>query len=169
MLRNCIAIGATVAAVACGGETEAPRASQQAAAGPVNKLSACSLLTAEEVKSVTGQTVIAIDSTSAAGCHFRGPTELETIASIMVTAGMKPMATSAEMAAWRSGQIDPDDDIKPTIAALDGLGVPAIRNEIAGFGLVTIEVYKSGYLVDVTANTLELAKKLTPTVLSRVP
>ena len=169
MFRKHVAFTSIAVAIACGGQTEAPRTSQQAEARSATKLSACSLLTADEVKAVTGQTVVAIDSTSAPGCHFRGPTELETVASIMVTAGMREMATSAEMAAWRSGQINPDADIKPEITALEGFGVPAIRNEIASFGLVTIEAYKSGYLVDVTAPSFDVASKLTPTVLSRVP
>ena len=164
-----IAFSSIAVAIACGGQTEAPRTSQQAAARSAIKISACSLLTADEVKSVTGQSVVAIDSTSAPGCHYRGPTELETVASIMVSSGMQAMTTSAEMAAWRSGQIDPDGDIKPKITALDGFGVPAIRNEIESFGLVTIEAYKSGYLIDVTAPSFEVASKLTPTVLSRVP
>ena len=82
---------------------------------------------------------------------------------------MPKVSSSAEMAAWRSKQGTSFGDIKVTITAVEGLGVPAIRNEVEGVGLVTIEAAAKGMLLDVTTSSLERSKALAPKAIERLP
>jgi hypothetical protein len=109
-----------------------------------------------------------MDST-ATSCNYRGPNEYADVVGIMTGRGMPAMASSAELAKWRSAQTVPGSDIRPVITALDGFNAPAIRNQFEGLSLATIEVVKNGYLLSVTANEFETARKLVPSVLARAP
>jgi len=64
------------------------------------------------------------------------------------------------MAAWRSKQGTTFGDIKIIIEPVEGLGFPAIRNEVEGVGLVTIEMAVKGILLDVTTSKLDHSKAL---------
>jgi hypothetical protein len=89
--------------------------------------------------------------------------------SLVVAPGMPQVASSAEMAAWRKKQTESYGDIKFVIAPVEGLGVPAIRNEVEGTGLATIEAAAKGMLLDVTSSTLEQAKALAAKAITRLP
>jgi hypothetical protein len=73
------------------------------------------------------------------------------------------------MAEWRSKQGTSFGDIKITIEPIEGLGVPAIRNEVEGAGLVTVEAAAKGKLLDVTTASLEMSKALAPKAIARLP
>lgn len=145
---------------------------QVASAAPASSpLAVCALLTSDEVLAATKwQRLTTIDSTSVKGaCNFRGPVEMNDVVGIMIASGLPAMSSSQELAQFRSKNIGPNDPIKPEITALEGLGLPAVRNQIAGMPLVTVEVAKQGTLVTLTAPTFEIARGLMPKVLSRMP
>jgi hypothetical protein len=84
---------------------------------------------------------------------------------------MPDVSTSTEMAAWRSAQTRTGSyaDIKFLIEPIEGLGVPAIRNEIEGAGLATVEIAVRGRLLDVTTGDLNHSKALAPKAIARMP
>lgn len=90
--------------------------------------------------------------------------------SLLVAPGMPNVANSTEMAEWRKQQTKGYGDIKFVIEPVEGLGVPAIRNEIGDVpGLATIEAAANGVLLDVTSSTLEEAKTLVVKAIKRLP
>jgi hypothetical protein len=160
------------------GEGPAPKANaasvaakpKAAAQGP--KIDPCSLVTGEEIEAVVGWKVMKATPSSygsTAVCNFSGPQEFTQMLSLVVAPGMPQVASSAEMAAWRKKQTESYGDIKFVIAPVEGLGVPAIRNEVEGTGLATIEAAAKGMLLDVTSSTLEQAKALAAKAITRLP
>jgi hypothetical protein len=89
--------------------------------------------------------------------------------SLLVAPGMPKVATSAEMAEWRKKQTGGYGDVKFVIEPVEGLGVPAIRNEVDGAGLATIEAAAKGVLLDVSTPNLEQSKALVAKALPRLP
>lgn len=89
--------------------------------------------------------------------------------SLLVSAGAPKVASSSEMAAWRKAQADGYGDIEFVIKPIEGLGVPAILNQIEGAGLATIESAAKGMLVDVSSPSPEESKELAAKVLARLP
>jgi hypothetical protein len=157
-------------AAACGGGGEAPKAAV-AAASP--KIEACSLLTPEEIEAAVGWKSVKAEPSaygSTAVCNFYGPKGMSQSVSLLVAPGMPAVANSTEMAEWRKKQTEGYGDIKFTIEPVEGLGVPAIRNEIGQVpGLAAIEVAVKGVLLDVTSSTLEEAKALAAKAIPRLP
>jgi len=157
-------------AAACGGGTEAPKA---AAASAAPKIDACSLLTAEEIEAAVGWKSVKAEPSSYGGtavCNFYGPKGMSQSVSLLVAPGMPTVASSAEMAQWRKKQTEGYGDIKFIIEPVEGLGVPAIRNEVGQVpGLAAIEVAVKGVLLDVTSSTLEEAKALATKAIARLP
>jgi len=157
-------------AAACGGGTEAPKT---AAASAAPKIDACSLLTAEEIEAAVGWKPVKAEPSSYGGtavCNFYGPKGMSQSVSLLVAPGMPTVASSAEMAQWRKKQTEGYGDIKFIIEPVEGLGVPAIRNEVGQVpGLATIEVAVKGVLLDVTSSTLEEVKALAARAIARLP
>ena len=101
---------------------------------------------------------------------FYGPKGMSQSVSIVVASGMPAVASSTEMAEWRKEQTKGYGDIKFIIEPIEGLGVPALRNEVGQVpGLSTIEVAVKGVLLDVTSSTLEEAKALAAQAIKRLP
>jgi hypothetical protein len=82
--------------------------------------------------------------------------------------GRTPSARAAEMAAWRSKQGTSFGDLKIIITPIEGLGVPAIRNEVEGKGLVTVEAAAKGMMLGVATSSLERSKALAMKALARL-
>jgi hypothetical protein len=146
----------------------APRAATEAQQPPVE---VCSLLTSEEIAAVTGAKVAEIkaDSHGAVGtCNYQAPNEPLPVVSLVLAPNMPQVASSSEMAQWRSKQGTSFGDIKLVIAPIEGLGVPAIRNEVEGVGMVTVEAAAKGKLLDVTTSSLEKSKALTLKAMARL-
>jgi hypothetical protein len=164
-------------AVACGGGAESPKTTTTSAATQPEtkaapKIEACSLLTVEEIEAVVGWKSAKAEPSLYGGtavCNFSGPQGLSQIVSLLVAPGMPKVANSAEMAEWRKEQTEGYGDVKFVIEPVEGLGVPAIRNEIEGAGLVTIEAAVKGVLLDVSTSSLDQAKALTAKAIARVP
>ncbi len=168
-----------LSAAGCGGgdtsrEAAAGAATAKVDAGrPSATVDACSLLTMEEIAAVTGAKVADIkpDTHGTVGtCNYEVPTGLIPVVSVVLAPNMPDVGTSAEMASWRSKQAGTSfGDIKITITPIEGLGVPAIRNEVEGTGLVTVEAAAKGMLLSVTTSSLEMSKALMPKALARLP
>ncbi len=163
-------------AAACGGG-EAPKAGMSAAsqteapkASP--KIDPCSLLTNEEVEAAVGWKPVKAEPSSYGGvetCNFYGPKDLTQNVSLVVSPGMPKVASSVEMAQWRKKQTEGYGDFKFVIEPIEGLGVPAILNQVEGSGLATIEAAAKGVLLDVSTSNLEHSKALTAKALARLP
>ena len=160
---------------ACGARDQAPKESAQAAGEPARNapaLDACSLLTGEEIEAAVGwKPAKAEPSTygATATCNFYGPQGFTQTVSLVVAPGMPQVSSSTDMAAWRTEQTKGYADVKFIIEPVEGLGVPAIRNEIEGTGMATIEAAAKGMLLDVTSKTLEASKALVAKALPRLP
>jgi hypothetical protein len=138
---------------------------------PAQALDACSVLTPAEIEAVTGARSVApkADAHGSVGtCNFHAGEELMPVVSIVLAPGMPKVSSSAEMAAWRSKQGTSYGDTKLIIEPVEGLGVPAIRNEVEGMGLVTVEASVGGKLLDVTTSSLERSKALVTKAMARL-
>jgi hypothetical protein len=159
----------------CGGGAaqDAPRTAAAGGKPAESAIEVCALLTAEEIASVTGARVADIkpDGFGTVGtCNYSVPNEPLPVVSLVLAPNMPDVATSAEMARWRSQQAGTSyGDLKIIITPIEGLGVPAIRNEVEGMGLVTVEAAAKGMLVDVTTSSLDMSKALMPKALARLP
>jgi hypothetical protein len=153
---------------ACGGGTESATAAASSTRGAV---SACSLLTAEDIQAVTGATTTESKAEvhgSVGTCNYHAGNELMPVVSLVLAPGMPKVGSSSEMAAWRSKQGTSWGDIKIVIEPVEGLGAPAIKNEVEGTGLVTVEVAVKGMLLDVTTSDLERSKALATKAMARL-
>ena len=168
--------GAVLLGVGCG-SGDAPKSSavSQAARTPAAKsgpqVDVCSLLSATEIEAATGAKVVntKAEAHGAVGtCNYEAANELLPVVSLVLAPGMPEVSSSTEMAAWRSKQGTSFGDIKVTITPVGGLGVPAIRNEVEGMGLVTVEAAAKGMLLDVTTSSLERSKALAPKAIERL-
>jgi hypothetical protein len=163
-------------AAACGG-AESPKTTTTAATQPdpakaTAKIEACSLLTPEEIEAVVGWKSAEANPSAYGGtavCNYYGPKGMAQSVSLLVAPGMPKVANSAEMAVWRKQQTEGYGDVKFVIEPIEGLGVPAIRNEIEGAGLATIETAAKGMLLDVSTSNLEHSKKLAAKAIARLP
>jgi hypothetical protein len=161
----------------CGGDAgsqtaqvTSTRQSPEAKAGP--KVDACSVLTSDEIEAVTGTKSVEPKPEAygpAATCNYHAPDQLLPAVTIVLAPGMPNVTSSAEMAAWRSKQGTSWGDIKLIIEPVEGLGVPAIRNEIEGAGMVTVEAGVRGLLLDVATSSLEHSKALAAKAMARLP
>jgi hypothetical protein len=164
---------------ACGSGGEPAKSIAASAGSPPEtaktapKIDACSRLAAAESEgAVGGKSGRAVPSSygGTAVCNFSGPKGLSQSVSLLVAPGMPNVASSTEMARWRKQQTKGYGDIKFIIEPVEGLGVPAIRNEIGEVaGLATIEAAANGVLLDVTSSTLEQAKTLAAKAIKRLP
>jgi hypothetical protein len=168
--------GAVILGLGCG-SGDAPRSSalSQKTGTPAAKsgpqVDVCSLLSANEIEAATGAKVMntKAEAHGAVGtCNYEAANELLPVVSLVLAPGMPEVSSSTEMAAWRSKQGTSFGDIKVTIAPIEGLGVPAIRNEVEGVGLVTIEAAAKGMLLDVTTSSLERSRALAPKAIGRL-
>jgi hypothetical protein len=166
-------------AAACGSGGESSKSIAPSAASlpepakPAPKIDACSLLTAEEIEAAVGWKSAKAEPSSYGGtavCNFSGPEGMSQSLSLLVAPGMPNVASSTEMARWRTQQTKGYGDIKFIVEPVEGLGVPAIRNEIGEVpGSATIEAAANGVLLDVTSSTMEEAKALAAKAIKRLP
>jgi hypothetical protein len=164
-----------LAVAGCGGEAGAKRVAAAAAlpAAPrPSTVDACGLLTSEEIRGVTGATVTETKPESygaTAVCNYHAAGMLMPAVSLTVTPGMPKVANSAEMAAWRGKRGTTWGDIKLIIEPIEGLGVPAIRNQMEDVPMVTVEAAAKDRLLDVTTSRLEHSKALATKAMARLP
>ena len=167
-------LGGAIALAACGGgNDQPPAAAADRSPTSTSRVSACTLLTSEEIAEVTGTQAgeVTPDTFGNVGtCNYNVAGEMMPVVSIILAPNMTEVSSSEEMVAWRKSQIGNSyGDIKFIFTPIEGLGVPAIRNEIEGMGLVTVEAAAKGMLVDVTTESLEKSMALMPKALARLP
>lgn len=136
------------------------------------KLDPCKVVTPEEVEAAVGWKVQKSALNPGGVCNFTGPNELNDMVAVLISAGMRPMSSSEEMATWRRDQTKSNTykDIKFIIEPISDVGVPSIRNQIEGMtGLVGVESYVRGRLLTISAPTLEGAKAITRSAIKRIP
>jgi hypothetical protein len=161
-------ISAVVVAGCGGGGTErAADARPPAAAAPAVALDACALLTQDEVAAAAGFAVTGVEP-EGRSCTWRS-SDAGKLVSLVVGAGMPGMASSADMAKWRADQGKGYSGITFIIEPVDGLGAPAIRNEVEGTGLSTVEVAIKDQLLSITTPTLDASKALAAKAMGRLP
>jgi hypothetical protein len=169
-----VALTSAVILVGCA-NPDADVAAQSTAAATrtaaASKVDPCTVVTPEEVEAAVGWKVQKFAPNPGAGCHYTGPNELTNIVSVIVSAGMQPMSSSEAMAAWRLSQTKQKSyaDIKFIIEPISDVGVPAIRNEVEGAGIVGVESYVRGRLLTISTPTLEAGKALTRSAIKRIP
>ena len=135
------------------------------------KVDPCALLTAAEIEEVTG---LHVERTEPADygatrvCNQYG-SSLSPIVSITVADGMPSMASSADMAKWRKDQVGSYGDMKFRIEPVEGLGAPAIMNELEGTGMVGLEIAVRRTLLAITTDHFDQSKSLAPKAIARMP
>lgn len=152
-----------------GGTAEEARLPSRASA-PLTTFDPCSLLTYDEIKSAAGwkpDSSRAKAYGSTGNCTWYGPNALTQNIALLVGQGMPDMSSSKKMAEWRAKQYADYKVTDAIVEPVEGLGVPAIRNE---FGAVGIEMAVGKQLVTVSGLTLkfEQAKELAAFVLARM-
>lgn len=173
LTRYAVLIG--MLAAGCGGEAPQPAsqvASEPAKKNDASKIDACALLTSEEIEAAAGwkpaKTEPQTHQTTAT-CTYQGSKPLTQIVVLVVARPAPKLASSAAMAEWRTRQVSRDPDIKLIMKPIEGLGVPAISNELEGSGKPSLEAAKNGRLLGVTASNLEVAKAFAAKAIPRLP
>jgi hypothetical protein len=138
----------------CGGETakQTPAAEQTA----TSDFDPCALLSFEEIKSTLGWSPDSSQKKvygTTGNCTYFGPSALTQQISLLVGQGMPDMSDSRKMADWRAKQYVDYKVTDAIVEPVEGLGVPAIRNE---FGVVAIEMAIGGQLVSVGSISAKL-------------
>lgn len=132
-----------------GGETaEQTPATEQAA---TSNFDPCALLTSEEIKSTLGWSPDSSQKKvygTTGNCTYFGPSALTQQISLLVGQGMPDMSDSRKMADWRAKQYVDYKVTDAIVEPVEGLGVPAIRNE---YGIVAIEMAVGTQLVTVSS------------------
>lgn len=157
--------------VACGGERTAEQASppgQEVATQ--TSFDPCALLTAEEIMSAVGWSPDSSQKKAygtTGNCTYFGPNAMLQQVSLLVGQGMPDMSDSRKMADWRAKQYTDYKVTDAVVEPIEGLGVPAIRNE---YGIVAIEMAVGTQLVTVSSLTakFEQVRKLAESVLARM-
>ena len=169
--RTALSLTIFLPLVACSGDKTAEQASssEQAAASQTT-FDPCALLASDEIMGTLGWSP---DSTqkkaygTTGNCTYFGPNAMTQQVSLLVGQGMPDMSDSRKMADWRANQYKDYKVADAIVEPVEGLGVPAIRNE---FGVVAIEMAVGTQLVSVgsiSAN-FEQVRKLAGFVLARM-
>lgn len=171
------ALAVVVIALACdgvagseSGSASSPRRTSKVDTKP--SVDVCSLLTAEDIAAVSGAKISDVEQhrLDTAICNFMVPGELFPVVSLWLYRSMPDVASSAELAQWRTKKVKEGiqmGDLKPVIEPIEGLGAPAIRSQIEE--LVTLEIAAKGRLLDVTTTSLDRSKSMAAKAISRLP
>jgi len=155
------------------GSTSSPERTARSAAKPT--VDVCSLLTREEIAAVTGAK-IAATAPAVYGpsqvCNYSVQGQSMPVVTLLLTPNVQKFASSTEMAEWQRRKAKTGmsmGNLKFTIEPVEGLGVPAIRNEIGGAGMVTVVAAAKGKLLEVMTSSLERSKALVTKAMVRLP
>lgn len=176
-------------AAACGGgDRQAQPAADAAADAPSAAAAAsfdpCALVTADEVEAAVGWKPAAVEPypqpngtghckyTGAGGMTGGVPEQLDVGIGVCPTnmpcTELPEFASSAELAAYRrKGYEGANAGLDPTIEPVEGLGVPAIRHELAGLLAVEMAIGGKRLAYVETWAPFEAARGLAEKVLAR--
>ena len=153
--------------------TSSPERTARAAAQPT--VDVCSLLTKEEIAAVTGAKITATEPATYGPtqvCNYTVQGQSMPVVSLLLTPNVQKFASSTEMAEWQRKKAKTGmsmGNVKFTTEPVEGLGVPAIRNEIGGAGMITVVAAAKGKLLEVTTSSLERSKALVAKAMVRLP
>lgn len=167
-------------AAACGGKPDAPAPPPPPAAAAFDH---CTLLTADEIQAALGwrpTEVTPISANNAGHCKYQAnPTAVPAPQTVRAGIGVCPtnmpctelpdFATSAELAAYRKKGYEGGGmaGLDPVIEAIEGMGVPAIRHELAGLQAIEMVIGGKRLAYVETWGSAEVAKALAEKVLAR--
>lgn len=150
---------------ACGGESSESRA--QAGSGGASAsnddFDPCALVTAEEVQAATGwapDTSAAKTYGTTKTCAIHGGDAMKQSVVIVVARPAPKVSSSAELADRRTRAAASSPEIKMTFTPIEDLGMPAVRSEVEGAAVPTVEVVVGNHVVGVTASDFESSKTL---------
>jgi hypothetical protein len=172
MMPGLVAFALFAAGACSGGQDNADAAAgtTPSSAQTAPKIDPCALLTTADVESATAWKVTKSGLSKLTGaCEFFGPNDVLDIVTVSVVAGPSPVATSADLAAWRKSQIGPKNEAGLVIQPVDDVGVPAIRNDFGAPDFVVIEAWVRGLMVDIGSHNLDAAKAMVRAAVKRMP
>ena len=151
----------------CGGEA-AEQQTQSAVQAVASDFDPCALLTSEEIKTALAWSPDSSQKKAygtTGNCTWFGPSTQQV--SLLVGQGMPDMSDSRRMSDWRAKQYADSKVADAIVEPVEGLGVPAIRNE---FGIVAIEMAIKDQLVSVSSISanLEQTRQLAGFVVARM-
>ncbi len=144
----------------------------QTATTDAARIDPCALLTVAEIQAATGKTVAPGESSTQGAtltCNYAEPNAMAPTVTVVVSPGMPKVSSSAAMAEWRSKQAEGYGDLTFVIAPIEGLGVPAIRNDLEGASTGTVEAAAKGRLLIVLTSSLDDSKELAGKAIPRLP
>jgi hypothetical protein len=159
----------SLAAFGCAAEQEDQPGGTAEAAVAQTDFDPCALLTFVEISATVGwkpDSSVKKTYGTTGNCTYHGPNAYTQVVSVLVGQGMPDMSDSRKMADWRSAQYKESNVSDFIVEPVEGLGVPAIRNE---FGVVAIEMAVRDQLVSVTSLTasFDQVRKLAGFVVAR--
>ena len=175
---------AFITAVLLGGAGERGSGSESAGTSPPQRtgraaaksaMDVCSLLTKEEIAEVTGAKIAATEPATYGPtqvCNYLVQGQPMPVVSLLVTPNVQKFANSTELAEWQRKKAKTGmsmGNLKFIIEPVEGLGVPAIRNQIEGAGMITLVAAAKGRLLEVTTSSLEKSKALVAKAMVRLP
>ena len=169
--RTALSLTIFLPLVACGGDRTGEKAgSPEQTASTQTSFDPCALLTADEITSAVGWTPDSSQKKSygtTGNCTYFGPNAMLQQVSLLIGQGMPDMSDSRTMADWRAKQYKDYKVADAIVEPVEGLGVPAIRNE---YGIIAIEMAVGTQLVTVSslAAKFEQVRKLAESVLARM-
>lgn len=176
MLRSpMLALTSALLGLACGSAERPESAASERAAQPgatAPAVDPCSLLTDEEIAASMGWNPAQTEPSGAAAtatCNYYGAATPAQMVSLTISPGIPAMASSEEMAAWRRQQTRSYGDVKFVIEPVEGLGVPAIRNDLEGGSAATVEAAANGRLLIVVTSRPEASRALAIKAIARLP
>ncbi|MEW5978108.1 MAG: hypothetical protein AB1898_20120 [Acidobacteriota bacterium] len=180
-IRLIVTMSLSLTTVYCNSNPNATSGSPTPGSSPVGQATAakaidpCSLLTSEEIENILGWKVANADAKTygtTGNCTYTSANpyagKIMEQVTTLIGQGMPAMSSSNAMAQWRLKQYEGKSyqDIEKTVEPVEGLGVPAIRNEVAG--LIAVEMAVEGRLISVsTFGSMDAARALAAKVLTR--
>ena len=106
-------------------------------------------------------------------CNYHVQGQPMPVVSLLLTPNVQKFANSTAMAEWQRKNakkgMSMGGNLKFIIEPVEGLGVPAIRNQIEGSEMVTVVAAAKGKLVELTTSSLERSKALVAKAMVRLP
>jgi hypothetical protein len=158
--------------VACGGGSSDSAAGGSSGGGGDEDFDACALLTAEEIQAAAGwapDTSRSETYGTTRTCSYSGPDLMKQSLVLVVARPAPKVSTSAELAQRRNEAAAREPSIKMIITPIEGLDLPAVRSEVEGSTMPTIEAVVGNRLLGVTTSDFEVAKTLLPKAAGRLP
>jgi hypothetical protein len=170
LIRN---LSLAMLVAACGGESPESRAEAGAGGGSGKEedFDPCALLTSEEIQAAAGWAPDTSDAKTygtTKTCAYTGPDAMKQSVVVIVAQPAPKVSSSAELAELRRKAAQSDTSMKMVFTPIEGLGNPAVRSEVEGAALPTVEVVVGRRLLGVTTSGFETSKTLAAKAAARL-